>query len=79
MCVESKIKKIISEVLSISENDIQEDSIIADFPNCDSLKHLKIISMVEKEFSIQFTIDALMDIEDVSDLISVTNKMVAAK
>lgn len=72
MSVEEKIKEIMAEILEISADDIEEDSAIGDFPNWDSLNHLKIISTIEKEFGIQFTPDVLMDIEDVSDIVRAT-------
>lgn len=72
MNVEEKIRKIMAEVLEISEDEIDEDSAIGDFPKWDSLNHLKIIATIEKEFGIQFTPDVLMDIEDFSDIVKAT-------
>ena len=69
MGIEEKIRKIMAEILEITEEEIEENSAIGDFPNWDSLHHLKIISTIEKEFGIQFTPDVLMDIEDFGDIV----------
>ncbi len=76
MTVEEKIKKIMAEILEISEFDIEDDSAIGDLPNWDSLNHLKIIASIEQEFDFQFTPDALMDIEDFSDIVKATEDRV---
>lgn len=74
MGIEEKIRKIMAEILEITEEEIEENSAIGDFPNWDSLHHLKIISTIEKEFGIQFTPDVLMDIEDFGDIVEATKE-----
>lgn len=76
MSIEEKIKKIMSEILEVSEDEIDDDSAIGDLPNWDSLNHLKIISKIEHEYNIQFTPDVLMDIEDFSDIVKATEDRV---
>ena len=47
MNIEEKIRKIMSEILGVKENEIEEDSAIGDLANWDSLNHLKIIASIE--------------------------------
>ena len=72
MNTEAKIREIMAKILGCKEADIEEDSAIGDIANWDSLNHLKIIGEIEKTFSIQFTPDVLMDIEDFSDIVKAT-------
>ena len=48
-----KIKKIISNVLSIGESRVKEDSKMQDFHEWDSFNHLMLINEIEKEFQIE--------------------------
>ena len=72
MNTEAKIREIMAGILGCAADDIEEDSAIGDIANWDSLNHLKIIAEIEKTFSIQFTPDVLMDIEDFSDIVKAT-------
>ena len=76
MSVEEKIRNIMGEILGVNENEITEESAIGDIPRWDSLNHLRIIAEVEKAFSIQFTPDILMDIEDFGDLVHAVQERV---
>lgn len=76
MSVEEKLRNIMSEILGVDENEITEESAIGDIPRWDSLNHLRIIAEVEKAFSIQFTSDILMDIEDFGDLVHAVQERV---
>ena len=66
--MEARIREIIVRILGVSETDISGDTAIGDLPEWDSLRHIQIISAVEKEFGFRFTPDVIMDLEDVSDI-----------
>jgi acyl carrier protein len=70
MELEQKVIKIISESLEITEDQLTEDTAIGDIPEWNSLGHIVIISSLEKEFSINFDPEIIMDLEDVSDIVS---------
>jgi acyl carrier protein len=65
-----KIIKIIAESLEVSEDQITEDTAIGDIPEWNSLGHIVLISSLEKEFSINFDPEIIMDLEDVSDIVA---------
>jgi acyl carrier protein len=69
MELEKKVIKIIAESLEVSEDQISEDTAIGDIPEWNSLGHIVIISSLEKEFSINFDPEIIMDLEDVSDIV----------
>lgn len=74
--IEKEVKKIIASVLRVSENEIMDDTAIGDFIEWDSLRHIQIITEIEKEFCIRFTPDVMMDLEDVHDIVNATEMRV---
>jgi acyl carrier protein len=70
MEIEQKIIKIIAESLEVREDQLTEDTAIGDIPEWNSLGHIVIISSLEKEFSINFDPEIIMDLEDVSDIVA---------
>lgn len=70
MELEKKVIKIIAESLEVSEDQFTEDTAIGDIPEWNSLGHIVIISSLEKEFSINFDPEIIMDLEDVSDIVA---------
>ena len=65
-----KVIKIISESLEVTEDQITEETAIGDLPEWNSLGHIIVISSLEKEFAINFDPEIIMDLEDVSDIVS---------
>lgn len=74
--VEDKIISIIAQVLGVSNNEVQEETSIGDLPTWDSLNHLQIIAKIEKEFGIKFTPDVMIELEDVSDIVTATKERI---
>lgn len=72
--IKSRVKEIMAEILNVSVENIDDDTAIGDIPEWDSLHHLQIISALEDEFSFRFTPDVMMDLEDVSDIVSATEE-----
>ena len=70
MELEHKVIKIIAESLEVNEDQLSEDTAIGDIPEWNSLGHIVIISSLEKEFSINFDPEIIMDLEDVSDIVA---------
>lgn len=67
--LEEEIKRIIADILGVSDEDINEDTAIGDFAQWDSLHHIQIIAAIEKKYNFRFTPDIMMDLEDVSDIV----------
>lgn len=68
--MKQKVLSIIAQVLGVSTEEVDLDLGIGDLPEWDSLRHVVIIDTLEKEFGIKFDQADLMEVEDVSDLIS---------
>ena len=74
MDLEKKVFEIIAQCLEISASDLSEETAIGDFPSWDSLGHMVIISELEKEFSIKFDMESIIDMEDIADIIEIVEE-----
>ena len=70
MTIQEEIIVLIARVLEVSPEKIDEDTAIGDIPTWDSLRHVLIISELEKHFNISFEPEIIMDMEDVSDIVA---------
>ena len=52
--MEKKLRKIMSQILSIKEDEITSNSSPDNIPEWDSLKHMNLILAIEQEFNINF-------------------------
>lgn len=64
-----KLKKIISEVLNIDEDEITMDTTFVDDLGADSLDIFQIIMGIEEEFDIEIANDEAENIVTVSDAV----------
>ena len=74
--MEQKIIGIIAKILEVELEEVELDTAIGDLPEWDSLHHLQIIAELEKEYGIKYVAEGLAELEDVSDLISLTKEMI---
>lgn len=65
-----KIKKILSEQFSVSENTITVNTDIAEDLNADSLDVVDIMMSIEDEFELEVPDDALDNIRTVGELVN---------
>ena len=73
--MKEQIINVIAKVLEVEPSSIELDCGIGDMPEWTSMNHLNIIANLEKEFSIKFSQSDIMDLEDISDLITLTQKL----
>ena len=74
--MEEKIIDIITRILEVDREEIEMDTAIGDLPEWDSLNHLRIITELEEEFGIKYSQSDLAELEDVSELVALTNEMI---
>lgn len=65
---------VIADILGVGKDRISGDTAIGDLEAWDSLRHIQIISAIERKFGIRFTPDVMMDMEDVDDIVSATEE-----
>ena len=75
--MEKRILNIIANVLDVDINEIELDTAIGDLPEWDSIHHLQIIAELEKEFGVKYAPEELAELEDISDLISLTEDTIS--
>lgn len=68
--MEDKIIELIARVLNVPVGDVTPRTEIGELDEWDSLRNVQIIAQLEKEFEVKITPDMIMDLEDVSDIIS---------
>ena len=72
--IRSKVFRIISEQFSASENEITDKIGPGDLAKWDSIGQLRLIMELEKQFNIQLSVDDVMSINNVNDIINIINK-----
>ena len=68
--MENKIIELIARVLNVPVGDVTLETEIGELDEWDSLRNVQIIAQLEKEFEVKIPADMIMDLEDVSDIIS---------
>lgn len=68
--MEEKVIELIARVLNVPTTEIEMDTEIGELDEWDSLHNVEIISKLEKKFNVKITSDMIMDLEDVSDIVS---------
>ncbi|MBI5804002.1 acyl carrier protein [Candidatus Pacearchaeota archaeon] len=74
-----KTDKIISGHLKIPPKDLSDDITSDELSEWDSVTHLKIISELEKNFGIKFSIDEITELENVGKIRKLVLKKVGEK
>ena len=63
-----KLMKLISSVLNIDENSINNDTSPENTESWDSFNALVMVSELESEFEVQFSIDEVYSVSNVKDI-----------
>jgi len=69
----SKVFSIISEQFSVSENEITDEIGPGDLAKWDSIGQLRLMLELEKQFNIKLSVDDVMSINNVRDMIRIVN------
>lgn len=63
-----RLKQILSKVLQIDENKITDETSPDNAETWDSFNGLMLVSELENEFNVQFTMDEVMSVKCVKDI-----------
>jgi acyl carrier protein len=66
--------QITEEILHIKEADIKDELSPSDIPDWDSMNYLLFIAELEKEFSMSFTMDEVMNAKTLGDVRAIVNR-----
>lgn len=64
----SRLKKILSKVLEADEKEINDDSSPDTIESWDSFNGLMLVTELENEFKVNFTMDEVINIVNVGDI-----------
>ncbi len=68
--VQTSVKKVIAEVLSISEADIAEDANFIFDLGASSMQSLQLVAGFEEEFNIEMDEDGALEVQSVEDAVN---------
>ncbi len=68
--VQARVKKVIAEVLSISEVDIEEDANFIFDLGASSMQSLQLVAGFEEEFNIEMDEDGALEVQSVEDAVN---------
>jgi acyl carrier protein len=57
----NKLKQVVSDILEVDIDDINENSSSDNIEKWDSLSHIKLVMAIEAEFNVKLTPDDMMD------------------
>ena len=69
--IETKLKKIISVIFLIDQNQINNQSSNENIKEWDSLKHLSLVLAIEEEFNIRFTNDETLQLTSFKNIVEI--------
>lgn len=64
----ARLEKILSKVLEVKEADINDESSPDNIANWDSFNGLMLVSELENEFKISFTVDEVINVKTVGEI-----------
>lgn len=64
----ARLEKILSKVLGVKEADINNESSPDNIANWDSFNGLMLVSELENEFKISFTVDEVINVKTVGEI-----------
>lgn len=71
--MDEQIKKVMSAVFGLDENQINENSSTDTIENWDSLQHINLIMALEEEFDLEFESDDITKMISFTDISNVIN------
>ena len=71
-----KISTIFNNIFNLKNFKLKKSTSAKDISNWDSLNHIKLIVMIEKEFKIKFSADEIVEMKNVGDLIKNIKKKI---
>lgn len=66
--------QIVSTIFSISESEVRDEMSSKDIADWDSMNYLLFISELEKEFSMSFSMDEVMNAKTLGDIRAVVER-----
>ena len=69
-----KLDQILCNVLRIKEDELNDNITMKDVEKWDSLKHMDLITSIEDELEIQFSMDDIISMKDIKTIKNIVKK-----
>ena len=69
-----KLDQILCNVLRIKEEELNDNITMKDVEKWDSLKHMDLITSIEDELEIQFSMDDIISMKDIKTIKNIVKK-----
>ena len=69
-----KLNQIISDVLRMKQEELKNELTMQDLESWDSLKHMDLITTIEKNYDIQFSMDEILTMIDIKTIKKIVNE-----
>lgn len=79
MEVISKMVEVFRRVFDDDAIQLAEATTAQDIPGWDSLMHINLIIEIEEEFGLKFTVDDIVGLKNVGEMVAMVEKKLAAK
>lgn len=63
-----RINQVFRTIFNDESLSVTDETTAADIPDWDSMQHINLLSMIEREFDIMFEVDEIVTIEKVGDI-----------
>lgn len=77
MNLENDVREIVSEIVGVSQENLDPDASFMDDLGLDSLRALEILAAVENKFQITINPDRLQEMTTLNNVIAITKQYVA--
>jgi acyl carrier protein len=67
----SRVASVFSQAFAVPAEDITSKTVPDDVAKWDSLGHMNMVSVLEKEFGLQFEVDEIMEMATVQNILDV--------
>jgi acyl carrier protein len=74
-----ELQPLFRDILDQSDLTITRESNSSNVEGWDSLAHINLVTAIEQEYDIKFTIDELLDLENVGEMVDLMEIKLAAK
>ena len=67
----ARVAKVFGEAFAVPAEEITQQTTPDDVPKWDSLGHMNMVSVLEKEFGVQFEVDEIMEMATVQNILEI--------
>jgi acyl carrier protein len=67
----ARVGKVFNEAFAVAADSITSQTVPDDVPKWDSLGHMNMVSILEKEFGFEFEVDEIMEMATVQNILDV--------